>query len=46
MLERQPAEGRTELPGAAARHDQGWRGALDQLARMMEAEGLPARAKG
>jgi len=24
--------------GAAARHDQGWRGALDQLARMMEAE--------
>jgi uncharacterized protein YndB with AHSA1/START domain len=32
--------------GAAARHDQGWCGALDQLARMMEAEGLPARAKG
>jgi uncharacterized protein YndB with AHSA1/START domain len=26
--------------GAAARHDQGWRGALDQLARMMEAEPL------
>jgi len=32
--------------GAAARHDQGWCGALDQLARMMEAEGLPSRAKG
>lgn len=32
--------------GAAARHDQGWRGALDQLARTIEAEGLPARAKG
>ncbi len=32
--------------GAAARHDEGWRGALDQLARMMEAEGLPAQGKG
>lgn len=32
--------------GAAARHDQGWRGALDQLARTIEAEGLPAWAKG
>jgi len=32
--------------GAAARHDQGWRGALDQLAGLMEAEGPPNRAKG
>ena len=32
--------------GATARHDQGWRGALDQLAGLMEAEGPPNRAKG